>query len=227
MESLLVLVALGGFVVGLISLVRPIQKLRIRDRRHAAIVLAASFFVMTVGVVISPAPTTDASPTTTAETPEATTTQVPTTTLAPTTTRATTTTRAPSTTLSTTTTQATTTTMAPTTTTTEPEIELSEEVIDQLYLLAVRGYSAEFEDITWVDLEDDQVLVSLAHQWCEQFDEGSSFKLVSLAMVLVLDDMYGESLVDADYELIGFAIGAAVGGYCPEHMSLIEKAASV
>ena len=226
MGPLLILVAFGGFIIGLVSLVRPIQKLRIRDRRHAAIVLAASFFVMTVGVVVSPEPTTDASPTTTALDPtEATTTLAPTTTQATTTSQATTTTQAPTTTQATTTTQASTTTVAPTTTTTEQEIELSEEIIDLLFISTVRGASAEYEEVTWVDLEDDEVLISLAHQWCDRFDEGSSFESVGLAMALALDDIYGDLLVDADFELIGYAIGAAVGGYCPEHTSLIEEAA--
>lgn len=64
-------------------------------------------------------------------------------------------------------------------------------------------------------------------QWCDQFDEGSSFESVGLAMIFVLDDIYGDLLIDADYELFGYAIGAAVASYCPEHTGLIDDAAGV
>lgn len=64
MGWVLLLIGLPGLVVGLISLVRPIEKLRIHDRKLAGVVLAASFFVLTAGVVTSPTPwTADGAPT--------------------------------------------------------------------------------------------------------------------------------------------------------------------
>jgi len=53
----LISIGLTGFVIGLISLVRPIRWLRIGDRKLAAVVVAASFFMITAGVVTRPAPT--------------------------------------------------------------------------------------------------------------------------------------------------------------------------
>lgn len=203
MGSLLILIGFGAFVVGIVSMLQPIEKLHIHNRKSAGMVLAASFFVMTAGVVIRPgSPTTDAAPTA-ADTATTTTTQ-PTTT----TTQATTTTAL-----------VTTTTQPPATTTTE--VVLSEDVIDELYLLTVRAESASHEEVTWVDLSSDEVLIAVAHEWCAQFEDGNSFETVSLATLIVLQDIYGDGLVDADIELAAFAIGAAVGGYCPEHTNRV------
>lgn len=67
MGWVLVLIGLPSFLVGLVSLVRPIRWLRISDRKVAALIIAASPFVMTAGVVTRPAATA-AEPTVTTTT---------------------------------------------------------------------------------------------------------------------------------------------------------------
>ena len=58
MGTLLILAGLAGLIVGGISLIRPIQRLRIATRKQAGVVTAASFVIVMIGGALSP---TDAS----------------------------------------------------------------------------------------------------------------------------------------------------------------------
>ena len=55
MGTLLILAGLVGLIVGVVSLVRPIQRLRIATRKQASLVTAASFVIVMIGGALSPA----------------------------------------------------------------------------------------------------------------------------------------------------------------------------
>ncbi len=137
MGALLGLVGIAGFIVGLISLFRPLTALRIQNRKQAGIVLGVSFVVLLVGGALTPleedagtaAPTTTKGQQGTTTTLDSSETTVPTT-------GATTTTAGASTT---TTGQATTTTIEPTTTTTEDLPGIGDPVRDGKFEFVVTG----------------------------------------------------------------------------------------
>ncbi len=98
MGGFLILIGLIGFIVGVVSLFRPIRALRIKNRKQAAVVVGVSFVVLLVGGALIPveedvtddggaiATTTTTTEDTTTTTTQATTPSTTTTTTVPTTT---------------------------------------------------------------------------------------------------------------------------------------------
>jgi micrococcal nuclease len=79
MGTLLILAGLVGLIVGVVSLVRPIQRLRIATRKQAGLVTAASFVIVMIGGALSPADAGNqsAAPTSSFDTSASTSTEAP------------------------------------------------------------------------------------------------------------------------------------------------------
>lgn len=71
--GLLIFIGLAGLILGVVTLIYPIQRLRIPTRKMAGIVLGASFVVMIVGGAVTPTKDDKKAISASANTPAATT----------------------------------------------------------------------------------------------------------------------------------------------------------
>jgi hypothetical protein len=93
-------------------------------------------------------------------------------------------------------------TPAPSVTPEEVDAEpvLSDEQLEQVYLLTLREQNPELTAVS------DDMIVRLGHQVCETLDAGASF-----------DQMAAALLGQGNDELAGAVVGAAVSAFCPEY----------
>ena len=122
----------------------------------------------------------------------------------------TTTTQPPATT---TTVQATTTTTEATTTITAPK-----EVVDGVFVLTMRSYSADLELVTWVDIVDDEYLIEWGNLFCFQMGEhGGVWEDAVLYAIEAGFEAYGDAWNEDDTTMVAFGSGAAIASYCPQY----------
>lgn len=90
------------------------------------------------------------------------------------------------------------------------------------FVLYLRQASLDYpNDVTWVDVMSDDELLEMGGVICSLFED-MEMTSVLLGFKLALDEQFGDTVVAADYELAGTAVGAAVGALCPEYGSKID-----
>jgi len=104
----------------------------------------------------------------------------------------------------------TTSTSSTTTSTTEAPVDLPPVVVEQVFLELLRDESAIFA------VADDDTLLGMARSYCElidAFDGDTDAALLAVARAAVESEM--------DAQAAGYALGAAVTAFCPEHSAAL------
>jgi len=117
----------------------------------------------------------------------------------------------PAPTTETSTTSSTTTSSSSTTTTEPPPVSLPQSVVDEVYLELLRDESLIFA------VSDDQTLLDLGRSYCELIDAAGGD--TDAAVLAVAQAAIGS---DMDPGAAGYAMGAAVTAFCPEHQDALS-----
>ena len=160
----------------------------------AGVILIALVIIGAVSNSLEPEPKAMAETTTTYAVPVTTTTQAPTTT-----------TQAPTTT---------TTTVPPTGKTLRDDIDI--ELVDAAFVMVMRDASYELDQLTWVDIVDDDYIIEWGNLFCFQMDEHGG--VWEDAVVYAIDAgvrSFGVDWNNDDTMMIAIGSGAALAAYCP------------
>ena len=98
-----------------------------------------------------------------------------------------------------------------TSTTEPPPLSLPQSVVDEVYLELLRDEALIFA------VSDDQTLLDLGRSYCDLIDAAGGD---TDAAVLAVAQAAIES--DMDAEAAGYAMGAAVAAFCPEHQAALD-----
>ena len=117
----------------------------------------------------------------------------------------------------------TTTTVPPTTTTTTTWVEgepLPADLVEEVFVFVVRDY--DFGAPTWINASNDEQLVAVGYEVCNQLDDGLAVLTVMNGLVEAIHEQFWTPDA-ADLSAAAYFVGASIGAFCDEYTDSFNK----